>query len=60
MQNYYEHYAVVTGESYGDEIEINDFQKREKNFVIKKNHSDSQLIVELQKLQGSFKRTLQL
>ena len=27
MQDYYEHYAVVTEESYGDEIEINYFRK---------------------------------
>ena len=36
----YGYYAVVTGESYGDEIEINYFQKREKNFVIKANDFD--------------------
>ena len=28
---------LLTGESYGDEIEIIYFQKREKNFVIKEN-----------------------
>lgn len=33
-------YAVVIAESYGDEIEINYFQKSEKSFVIKKNDFD--------------------
>ena len=28
MQDYYEHYAAVTWESYGNEIEINYFPKR--------------------------------
>ena len=33
MQDYCGHCAVVTQECYGDETEINYFQKREKNFV---------------------------
>ena len=37
--DYYGYHAVVSGKSYGDEIEINYFQKREKNFVIKENDS---------------------
>ena len=51
IQDDYEHYAVVTGKGYGDEIEINYFQKRENNFVIKENDYDSQLIIELKRVQ---------
>ena len=50
IQGDYGNYAVVTGKSYGDEIEIKYFQKRENNFVIKENDYDSQLIVELKRV----------
>ena len=48
--DFYGYYAVVMGESYGDEIEISYFQKREKNFVIKENNFDSWLIIELKRV----------
>ena len=51
--DFYGYYAVVMGESYGDEIEISYFQKREKNFVIKENNFDSWLIIELKRVQGN-------
>ena len=57
MQDYYGYYAVATWESYGDEIEINYFPKREKNFVIKENGFDSQLIIELKRVQGNLVNT---
>ena len=57
MQDYYGHYAVVTGESYGDETEISYFQKTEKYFVTKENNFDSQLIIELKRVQGNFVNT---
>ena len=57
MQDYYGHYTVATWESYGDEIEINYFPKREKNFVIKENGFDSQLIIELKRVQGNLVNT---
>ena len=57
MQDYYGHYAVATWESYDDEIEINYFPKREKNFVIKENGFDSQLIIELKRVQGNLVNT---
>ena len=47
MQDYFGHYAVLTGECYGDEVEINYLQKREKNLVIIENDFDSQVIIEL-------------
>ena len=41
----------------GNEIEIIFFQKREKNFVIKENDFDSQLIIELKRVQGNLVNT---
>ena len=50
-------YAFVTGESYGDEIESNCFAKQEKNFVLKENDMDSQLIADLKRVQGTLVNT---
>ena len=41
----------------GNEIEIIFFQKREKNFLIKENDFDSQLIIELKRVQGNLVNT---
>ena len=57
MQDCYGYYSVLTGESYGDEIKINYFQKRGKNFVTKKNDFGSQLIIELKRVQGNLVNT---
>ena len=54
MQGQHGHYPVVTGDSYGDEIEINYFQKRERNFVIKEN---SQLVIELKMVYENLSNT---
>ena len=58
MQGYFGYYAVVTGECYGDEVEINYFQKREKNLVIIENDFDSQVIIELKSAQGNLVNTI--
>ena len=47
--DYYRYYVVATGESYGAEIEISYFLKREKNFAIKENDFDSRLTIELKR-----------
>ena len=41
----------------GNETEIIFLQKREKNFVIKENDFDSQLIIELKRVQGNLVNT---
>ena len=58
MQDYFGHYAVLTGESYGDEVEINYLQKREKSLVIIENDFDSQVIIELKSAQGNLVNTI--
>ena len=46
------YYAVITGESYGDEIEINYFEKRERHFVLKENDMDSHQSPDLELVDG--------
>ena len=44
------YYAVVTESSYGDELEINYFEKKEKWWTLKENDLDSTEINDLQKV----------
>ena len=39
--NFRGYYAVITEESYVDEIEINYFEKRQRSYVLKENDMDS-------------------
>ena len=55
--NYVDYYAVVTGLSYGNELEINYFVKREKYYVLKDNGLDSRLIEDLKLVAGALINT---
>ena len=39
--NFRGYYRAITGESYGNEIEINYFEKRQHYYVLKENDMDS-------------------
>ena len=55
--NYVNYYAVVTGLSYGNELEINYFVKREKFYVLKDNDLDSRSIEDLELVAGALINT---
>ena len=55
--NYVDYYAVVTGLSYSNELEINYFVKREKYYVLKDNDLDSRLIEDLKLVAGALINT---
>ena len=50
--NFGGYYAVITEESYGDEIEINYFEKRQCYYVLKENNLDSCTQTDLELVKG--------
>ena len=44
------YYAIVTGESYGEELEIQYFEKKEKWWVLKEHDLDSRPQTELRRV----------
>ena len=50
--NFRGYYPVITEESYGDEIEINYFEKRQRYYVLKENDMDSRTQTDLELVEG--------
>ena len=50
--NFRGYYAVITEESYVDEIEINYFEKRQRSYVLKENDMDSCTQTDLELVEG--------
>ena len=50
--NFRGYYAVITGESYGNEIEINNFEKRQCYYVLKENDMDSHTQTDSELVEG--------
>ena len=50
--NFRGYYAVITGESYGNEIEINYFEKCQCYYVLKENDMDSHTQTDSELVEG--------
>ena len=55
--NFRGYYAVITEESYVDEIKINYFEKRQHSYVLKENDMDSCTQTDLELVEGVFINT---